>query len=122
LITREMVRNMKRGAVLVDVAIDQGGSSETSHPTTHTDPTYIEEGVVHYCVANMPSACARSATDALTHTTLPFLLKLAQGLHTTLREHPGLRSGLQLYRGQVTHSGLAEDLSLPYASAESLLA
>lgn len=122
LITREMVRSMKRGAVLVDVAIDQGGSSETSHPTTHTDPTYIEEGVVHYCVANMPSAVARSATDALTHATLPFLLKLAQGPQTTLREHPGLRSGLQLYRGHVTHAGLAEDLSLPYASAESLLA
>ncbi|MDP1682923.1 MAG: alanine dehydrogenase [Burkholderiales bacterium] len=122
LITREMVRGMKRGAVLVDVAIDQGGSSETSHPTTHTDPTYIEEGVVHYCVANMPSAVATSATDALTHATLPFLLKLAQGPQTTLRNHPGLRSGLQLYRGQLTHSGLAEDLGLPYASAESLIA
>lgn len=121
LITRDMVRGMKRGAVLVDVAIDQGGSSETSHPTTHTDPTYIEEGVVHYCVTNMPSAVATSATDALTHATLPFLLKLAQGPQTTLREHPGLRNGLQIYRGQVTHPGLAEDLSLPYASAESLL-
>jgi len=122
LITREMVRNMKRGAVLVDVAIDQGGSSETSRPTTHTDPTYIEEGVVHYCVTNMPSAVATSATDALTHATLAFLLKLAQGPQTTLRNHPGLRSGLQLYRGQLTHSGLAEDLGLPYISAESLLA
>ena len=122
LITRDMVRGMKRGAVLVDVAIDQGGSSETSHPTTHTDPTYIEEGVVHYCVTNMPSAVATSATDALTHATIPFLLKLAQDPQTTLREHTGLRSGLQLYRGQVTHPGLAEDLNLPYASAESLLA
>lgn len=114
LVTREMVRSMKRGAVLVDVAIDQGGSSETSHPTTHTDPTYIEEGVVHYCVTNMPAACARSATDGLTHATLAFLLKLAQGPQATLRDHPGLRSGLQLFRGQVTHPGLAEDLGLPY--------
>ena len=122
LVTREMVRSMKRGAVLVDVAIDQGGSSETSRPTTHTQPTYIEEGVVHYCVTNMPAACARSATDALTHATLAFLLKLAQDPQTTLRDHPGLRSGLQLYRGQVTHAGLAEDLGLPYARAESLLA
>ncbi|MBT9612445.1 MAG: alanine dehydrogenase [Burkholderiales bacterium] len=122
LITRDMVRSMKRGAVLVDVAIDQGGSAETSHPTTHTDPTYIEEGVVHYCVTNMPSACARSATDALTHASLAFLLKLAQGPEATLRDHPGLRSGLQLLRGQVTHTGLAEDLNLPYVRAESLLA
>ena len=122
LVTREMVRSMKHGAVLVDVAIDQGGSSETSRPTTHTDPTYIEEGVVHYCVTNMPAACARSATDALTHATLGFLLKLAQDPQTTLRDHPGLRNGLQLYRGRVTHPGLAEDLGLPYASAESLLA
>ena len=122
LVTREMVRSMKQGAVLVDVAIDQGGSSETSRPTTHTDPTYIEEGVVHYCVTNMPAACARSATDALTHATLGFLLKLAQDPQTTLRDHPGLRNGLQLYRGQVTHAGLAEDLGLSYTSAESLLA
>ncbi|MBI5751118.1 MAG: alanine dehydrogenase [Hydrogenophilales bacterium] len=121
LITRDMVRGMKRGAVLVDVAIDQGGSSETSRPTTHTSPTYIEEGVVHYCVTNTPSAVAASATDALTHATLPFLLKLAQDPQATLREHPGLRGGLQLYRGQVTHAGLAEDLNLPYVSAESLL-
>ena len=122
LVTREMVRSMKRGAVQVDVAIDQGGSAETSRPTTHTDPTYIEEGVVHYCVTNMPAACARSATDALTHATLAFLLKLAQDPLMTLRDHPGLRNGLQLYRGQVTHAGLAEDLGLPYTSAESLLA
>ena len=122
LVTRDMVRSMKRGAVLVDVAIDQGGSAETSRPTTHTDPTYIEEGVVHYCVTNMPAACARSATDALTHATLAFLLKLAQDPHSALREHAGLRDGLQLYRGHVTHAGLAQDLGLPYVSAESLLA
>jgi len=122
LITRAMVCSMQRGAVLVDVAIDQGGSSETSHPTTHSAPTYIEEGVVHYCVANIPAACARTATNALTHATLPYLLKLAQGLPSALQAQTGLRNGLQLYRGHVTHAGLAEDLALPYASADSLFA
>jgi alanine dehydrogenase len=121
LITRDMVRGMKRGAVLVDVAIDQGGSSETSRPTTHTDPTYIEEGVVHYCVTNMPAACARTATEALTHATLPYLLKLAADPRAARRENPGLLQGLQLHRGQVTHAGLAEDLGLPYTAPETLL-
>ena len=121
LITRDMVRNMKRGAVLVDVAIDQGGSAETSRPTTHTDPTYIEDGVVHYCVTNMPAACARSATEALTNATLPYLLKLATSPRIALRDNPGLRQGLQLHRGQVTHAGLAADLGLPYIASEALL-
>ncbi len=121
LITRDMVRNMKHGAVLVDVAIDQGGSSETSRPTTHTDPTYIEEGVVHYCVSNMPAACARTATEALTNATLPYLLKLAHDPRAALRENAGLRLGLQLYRGQVTHAGLAEDLGLACTAPETLL-
>jgi len=121
LITRDMVRSMKRGAVLVDVAIDQGGSAETSRPTTHTDPTYIEEGVVHFCVTNMPAACARTATEALTNATLPYLLKLAHDPRAALRDQPGLRQGLQLYRGQVTHAGLAEDLGLAYTAPESLL-
>jgi len=121
LITRDMLRSMKRGAVLVDVAIDQGGSAETSRPTTHSDPTYIEEGVVHYCVTNMPAACARSATEALTNATLPYLLKLAADPRAALRDHAGLRQGLQLYRGQVTHAGLAEDLGLAYSVPETLL-
>ena len=121
LITRDMVRSMKRGAVLVDVAIDQGGSAETSRPTTHTEPTYIEEGVVHYCVTNMPAACARTATEALTNATLPYLLNLAANPNAALRDLPGLRQGLQLYRGHVTHAGLAEDLGLPFTAAEALL-
>ena len=121
LITRDMVRHMKRGAVLVDVAIDQGGSSETSRPTTHSDPTYIDEGVVHYCVSNMPAACARTATEALTNATLPYLLSLASDPQAALRDQPGLRQGLQLYRGQVTHAGMAEDLGLPYTAPETLL-
>ena len=121
LMTRDMVRDMKRGAVLVDVAIDQGGSAETSRPTTHSDPTYIEEGVVHYCVTNMPAACARTATEALTNATLPYMLSLASDPLAALRDLPGLRQGLQLYRGQVTHAGLAEDLNLPFTAAETLL-
>ena len=121
LVTRAMVRSMKRGAVLVDVAIDQGGSTETSRPTTHSDPTYIEEGVVHYCVTNMPAACARTATEALTNATLPWLLKLADEPSRALRDHSGLRQGLQLHCGQVTHAGLAEDLGLAYCAPETLL-
>jgi alanine dehydrogenase len=121
LVTREMVKSMKRGAVLVDVAIDQGGSAETSRPTTHTAPTYLEEGVVHYCVTNMPAACARTATEALTQATLPLLQILARDPQAALRAHPGLRNGLQLYRGQVTHPGLAEDLGLPFTAADTVL-
>lgn len=114
LISRAMVKNMKRGAVLVDVAIDQGGSAETSRPTTHSTPTYIEEGVVHYCVTNMPAACSRTATEALTQASLPLLQILARDPMAALREHAGLRAGLQVYRGQITHAGLAQDLNLPY--------
>lgn len=122
LVTRDMVKSMKRGAALVDVAIDQGGSTETSRPTTHTAPAYLEEGVVHYCVTNMPAACARTATEALTIATLPFLLKLALDPRATLRDRaPGLRAGLQLYRGHVTHPGLAEDLGLPYSDPDTVL-
>lgn len=117
LVSRELVKQMKRGAVIVDVAIDQGGSTETSRPTTHTGPTYIEEGVVHYCVTNMPAACARTATDALTQASLPLLQILARDPAAALRDHPGLRAGLQLYQGQITHAGLAQDLNLPFNSA-----
>ena len=114
LVTRDMVKSMKRGAVLVDVAIDQGGSTETSRPTTHSAPTYIEEGVVHYCVTNMPAACARTATEALTQASLPLLQILARGGHAAALTHPGLRAGLQIDQGQVTHAGLAQDLQLDY--------
>jgi alanine dehydrogenase len=118
LVTRDMVKSMKRGAVIVDVAIDQGGSTETSRPTTHSDPTYIEEGVVHYCVTNMPAATARTATQALANATLPLLLTLARDPAAALRDHAGLRAGLQLHTGKVTHRGLAEDLGLAYSPTE----
>ena len=121
LIARDTIRAMRRGSVLVDVAIDQGGCSETSRPTTHTSPTYIHDGVVHYCVANMPAATARTSTQALTNATLPYTLKLAQDPLTALRDHPDLRAGLQLYRGQVTHRAVAEDLGFSYSRAEAAL-
>lgn len=122
LITHDTVRAMKRGAVLVDVAIDQGGCFETSRPTTHTSPTYIHDGIVHYCVANMPAATARTSTQALANATLPYTLKLAQDPLVALRDRSDLRAGLQLYRGQVTHRAVAEDLHFPYVASETALA
>ncbi len=113
LINRDMLRAMRPGSVLVDVAIDQGGSSETSRPTTHAEPIYVEEGVVHYCVSNMPAAVARTATLALSHATLPFARALAgKGLERALAEDPGLANGLQIHAGAITHGPLAEDLGL----------
>jgi alanine dehydrogenase len=107
--------------VLVDVAIDQGGCAETSRPTTHTSPTYIHDGVVHYCVANMPAATARTSTQALTNATLPYTLSLARDPLTALATRADLRAGLQLFRGQVTHPAVAEDLGLPYVAPEQVL-
>ena len=102
---------MQPGSALVDIAIDQGGCAETSRPTTHSAPTYIEHGVVHYCVTNMPGAAARTATLALTQATLPLALELAdKGYARALQEYPGLRDGLNVYRGQVTHPAVAADL------------
>lgn len=110
LIRRNDLKQMRPGSVIVDVAIDQGGICETSRPTSHSDPIYAEEGVIHYCVANMPSAVARTATLALTQVTLPYALELAnKGLRRAIAENPGLLSGLQLHAGQVTHAGLARD-------------
>lgn len=123
IITREMVRGMRRGAVLVDVAIDQGGCAETSRPTTHSHPLYVEEGVVHYCVSNMPAACSRTATLALTAASLPYLRTLAErGWRDALLSDPGLADGLQICRGRVTHRSVAEALGEPYAPAASCLA
>jgi alanine dehydrogenase len=123
LISRDLLRAMRRGSVLVDIAIDQGGIAETSRPTSHSHPTYVEEGVVHYCVSNMPSAVARTATLALIHATLPYVLALAdQGLDTALTRDAGLRAGLQVYAGQVTHRGLAEDVNRPWISYQDLAA
>lgn len=108
-LTRETLRSMRPGSVLVDIAIDQGGVAETSRMTSHSAPLYVDEGVVHYCVPNIPSACARTATLALTQATLPYVLRLAdQGL-AALQGDAGFRPGLQVHKGKVTHRGLAED-------------
>ncbi|WP_018077661.1 alanine dehydrogenase [Thiobacillus denitrificans] len=110
LISRALLKQMSPGSVLVDVAIDQGGIAETSRPTTHSAPFFVAEGVVHYCVTNMPGAVARTATDALTHATLPYVRALAaQGL-AALDADAGLRTGLQVHAGKITHAGLAQDL------------
>ena len=110
LIRRADLKQMRAGSVIVDVAIDQGGICETSRPTSHSEPIYAEEGVLHYCVPNMPSAVARTATLALTQATLPYALELAgKGLRRAITENADLRAGLQLYARQVTHAGLAQD-------------
>jgi len=111
LVTRVHLKTMRPGSVLVDVAIDQGGVAETSRPTTHSEPIFLEEGVVHYCVANMPAAVARTATLALTQATLSHLLALANlGLEPALAADPHLAAGLQIHAGKITHSGLAQEL------------
>jgi alanine dehydrogenase len=115
LLRRDHLRRMRRGSALVDVAIDQGGTSETSRPTSHADPLYVEEGVVHYCVPNMPAAVARTATAALAQAVLPYALELAErGLAGAVRDNAGLREGLQVHAGRVTHRGLAQDLGREY--------
>lgn len=122
LITKEMVKGMKKGAVFVDVSIDQGGCSETSRPTSHSEPTYVVDGVVHYCVANIPGACARTATQALTNATYPCALTIANlGVKKALLGDPLLRCGLNVIDGQITNRHVAEDLGYTYQSAEKLL-
>jgi alanine dehydrogenase len=109
LVTRDMVKGMKRGSVIVDVAIDQGGCIETSKPTTHSDPYYIDEGVVHYCVTNMPGAVARTSTFALNNATLPFIIDLAEkGVATALLDNPHFLQGLNVAKGQITYAAVAE--------------
>ena len=122
LVTRETVRRMRPGSVLVDIAIDQGGCFETSRPTTHSAPTYVEEGVVHYCVTNMPGAVARTSTIALGNATLPFTLALAdKGWKQALADDPHLRRGLNVHAGHVTHAAVAHDLGLAYRHTEQVL-
>ena len=122
LVTAEMIRDMKDGAVVVDVAIDQGGCCETSKPTTHSHPTYVVDGIVHYCVANMPGAVARTSTFALNHATLPFALALAdKGWREALREDPHLRAGLNVHDGKVTCKPVAEAHGLVYTPAATFL-
>ncbi len=123
LVTRDMLAKMKPGAVIVDVAIDQGGCFETSRPTTHTEPTFVVDRVVHYCVANMPGAVARTATYALNAATLPVVLALAdKGWRDALKDDAGLRAGLNICNGHVTHPRVAEALGKKYMPAITQLA
>ncbi|MFL5254333.1 MAG: alanine dehydrogenase [Rhodopila sp.] len=123
LVTRDMVRRMRPGSVLVDIAIDQGGCFETSRPTTHAQPTYVEEGVVHYCVTNMPGAVARTSTFALTNATLPFVLALAgNGWRQAMLDDPHLAEGLNVHEGQVTHAAVARALGLSLMPVHAVLA
>jgi alanine dehydrogenase len=115
LIARKLLQRMRPGSVLVDISIDQGGIAESSRPTSHSHPLFIEEGVVHYCVPNMPSACARTATLALTQATFPHVLALADHGLGALSANEGLGKGLQVHAGRVTHQGLAEDAKRPHA-------
>ena len=122
LVSRELVQQMRPGSVLVDIAIDQGGCFETSRPTTHAAPTYVAEGVVHYCVTNMPGAVARTSTIALGNATLPFVLALAgKGWQRAMADDVHLRRGLNVHAGAVTHEAVARDLGLPCTPAESVL-
>ena len=123
LLTANMVRHMKPGSVIVDVAIDQGGCSETSKATTHAHPTYVVDNVVHYCVANMPGAVARTSTFALNNATLPFTLQLAdKGYKRACRENPHLKAGLNVHHGRLTYAAVAEALNLTSISADEALA
>ncbi len=122
LITKKMIKNMKRGSVIVDVAIDQGGCVETSKPTTHAEPTFIVDDVVHYCVANMPGGVPRTSTIALNNATLPFLTKLANdGYNKTLKNDSNFLAGLNVYKGQVTYKAVADAFGHTYFDAKQLL-
>jgi alanine dehydrogenase len=122
LVTREMLSRMQPGSVIVDVSIDQGGSFETSKPTTHENPTYVVDGVVHYCVANMPGAVPRTSTFALNNATLPFIISLAnQGYKDAMRRNHHLLHGLNVCQGKITYKAVAEALHLAYTPAEDMI-
>jgi alanine dehydrogenase len=122
LISTELVKAMKRGSVIVDISIDQGGCAETSKPATHANPTFVAEGVVHYCVTNMPGAVARTSTFALNNATLPFVLALAdKGSMAALRDDPYLLAGLNVHRGKITHHAVAEALGVEHADARKVV-
>lgn len=122
LITRDMLKKMEKGSVFVDVAIDQGGSSETSRPTTHDNPVYVEEGVIHYCVTNMPGACALTATQALTQATTSYALEIAnKGWKKAIKESKGIRDGLNVCEGFVSNPHVAADLGYHYVPPESFV-
>jgi alanine dehydrogenase len=122
LVTRDMLKRMRPGSVLVDISIDQGGCFETSKATTHAAPTYVVDGIVHYCVANMPGAVARTSTFALNNATLPFAVALAnKGWRKALADDAHLKNGLNVHRGRITHKAVAEALRLPYTPAEDAI-
>ncbi len=122
LVTRKMLELMKPGSVVVDVAVDQGGCFETTHPTTHSDPVYEVDGIVHYCVANMPGAVPRTSTLALNNATLPYVLKLAnEGVKAAVRSDPGLRDGVNTYAGHITCKPVADSQERPYKDLGELL-
>ncbi|MDQ3805793.1 MAG: alanine dehydrogenase [Acidobacteriota bacterium] len=122
LVTREMLKDVHNGAVIVDVAVDQGGCIETTRPTTHSNPTYYEEGVLHYCVANMPGAVPRTSTFALTNATLPYVLRLAnRGFVEAIKSDPGLKEGVNTYAGRLTYEAVATDQGLEYTSLDQML-
>jgi alanine dehydrogenase len=122
LVTRGMLKDVPNGAVIVDVAVDQGGCVETTHPTTHSEPTYYVEGVLHYCVANMPGAVPRTSTFALTNATLPYALKLANnGFRAAVTSDSGLAAGVNAYRGKLTYAAVALSQGREYAALEQLI-
>jgi alanine dehydrogenase len=123
LVTADIVKKMRPGSVMVDVAIDQGGCFETSQPTTHANPTYVVDGVIHYCVTNMPGAVARTSTFALNNATMPFVHALAnKGYKQALQDDPHLRNGLNIYKGHLTYEAVAKSLNLSYLPAPEALA
>jgi alanine dehydrogenase len=122
LITAKMVSRMRRGAVVVDVAIDQGGCIETAHPTTHSDPSYVVDGVVHYCVTNMPAAVPNTSTLALTNATFPYALKLANmGLESAIKSDAGLAEGVNTFKGKLTYQAVAESQQGSWRAVKELL-
>lgn len=122
LVTRDMLGSMKQGAVLVDVAVDQGGAIETCKPTTHEDPVYVVDGVVHYCVANMPGAVPATSTTALNSVTLPYVIKLAdKGWWQATNEDHALKQGLNIVHGNITHQGVSDAFNLPYREVNEVL-
>jgi len=122
LVKKDMLKTMHKGAVIVDVAVDQGGCIETTHPTTHSNPTYYVEEVLHYCVANMPGAVPRTSTFALTNATLPFAVKLAnKGFKDAISKDKHLKAGVNTYAGHITYEAVAESQGLPYKSVDELL-
>ena len=122
LVTREMIKRMRRGSVIVDISIDQGGCFETSRPTTHAEPTYVEDGVVHYCVTNMPGGVARTSAIALNNATLPFVVALAdKGVNDALAADQHLRNGLNVSSGKIAHPAVAQALGVPWTRPEQAL-